>query len=377
MAANNYTSAEWQAMSAEPPPYGAPLPQTGAPAPAPGLATRRNDWTTLRPPPQPHPQTTIGEMGGIMDLFDRLTDVVAQQRSSRVATNSYVLELEKLINKLRDCIDRLLALLQECRDNKEELERLRNRIEQHPNLNLIRDQLTDTIREMQNDQLDPDQFRAQLAELVGEIKRICDEVDNMRRAGFGNGGDGDDGDGYPSDDETKGNDDRRRGNRGRGGQKIQGDGSGRVMSMVAELERDDRDLPPNDPLRRTQAVSPEISRQGLYGNPISDGGQTRRMRAASRERQLRQGSGERVGFGSGVSTGRGLGGGWQTPEKLESLSKSKPIRTLDSIKKKKKAKRGNKSKRRRKKSKRRRNKKKKQTKKKRNKKRKKKRTRKR
>ena len=374
MAANNYTSAEWQAMRAGPP-YGAPLPQTGAPAPAPGLATRPNDWTTLRPPPQPHPQTTIGEMGGIMDLFDRLTDVVAQQRSYRVATNSYVLELEKLINKLRDCIDRLLALLQECRDNKEELERLRARIEQHPNLNLIRDQLTNTIAEMQNDQLNPDQFRAQLAELVGEIKRICDEVDNMRRAGFGDGGGGDDGDDNPGDDETKGNNDRR-GNRGMG-QKIQGDGSGRVRSMVADLERDDRDLPPNDPLRRTQAVSPEISRQGLYGNPIGDGGQTRRMRAARRERQLRQGSGERVGFGSGVSTGRGLGGGWQTPEKLESLSKSKPIRTLDSIKKKKKAKRGNKSKRRRKKSKRRRNKKKKQTKKKRNKKRKKKRTRKR
>ena len=87
MAANNYTSAEWQAMRAGPP-YGAPLPQTGAPAPAAGLATRRNDWATLRQPPQPHPQTTIGEMGGIMDLFDRLTDVVAQQRSSRVATNS-------------------------------------------------------------------------------------------------------------------------------------------------------------------------------------------------------------------------------------------------------------------------------------------------
>ena len=51
MAANNYTSAEWQAMRAGPP-YGAPLPQTGAPAPAPGLATRPNDWTTLRPPPQ-------------------------------------------------------------------------------------------------------------------------------------------------------------------------------------------------------------------------------------------------------------------------------------------------------------------------------------
>jgi len=113
----------------------------------------------------------------------------------------------------------------------------------------------------------------------------------------------------------------------------------------------------------------------LDGNPVGDGGDARRRQAALGERQQRQGSGSHsVGFGSGVD--RGLGGGWQTPEKLKSLSKSKPIRTLDSIKRKK-SKRGNKSKRRRKKSKRRRNKKKKQTKKKRNKKRKKKRTRKR
>ena len=358
MAANNYTSAEWQAMT-NGPPYGVPLPQTGAPAPAAGLATRRNDWATLRQPPQPHPQTTIGEMGGIMDLFDRLTDVVAQQRSSRVATNSYVLELEKLINKLRDCIDRLLALLQECRDNKEELERLRARIEQHPNLNLIRDQLTNTIAEMQNDQLNPDQFRAQLAELVGEIKRICDEVDNMRRAGFGDGGGGDDGGGDGNDNETKGDNDGRRRNRGRGGQKRQGDGSGRVRSMVADIDGDVGSLISGT---NNQPVSPVISGSDLYGNPVRNSGQRMSVNRPTE---------------ASIARNYPRRGGWQTPEKLQSLSKSKPIRTLDSIKKKKTAKRGNKSKRRRKKSKRRRNKKKKQTKKKRNKKRKKKRTRKR
>ena len=101
----NYTPTEWQAMRAGPP-YGAPLPQRGALAPAHGLATQQVQWTTLQPPPNNHPQSTIGEMGDIKALFDRLTDVVAQQRSSRIVTNSYVLELEKLINKLRDCIAR-------------------------------------------------------------------------------------------------------------------------------------------------------------------------------------------------------------------------------------------------------------------------------
>ena len=94
----NYTPTEWQAMRAGPP-SGAPLPQRGALAPAHGLATQQVQWTNLQPPPNNHPQSTIGEMGDIKALFDRLTDVVAQQRSSRIVTNSYILELEKLINK--------------------------------------------------------------------------------------------------------------------------------------------------------------------------------------------------------------------------------------------------------------------------------------
>jgi hypothetical protein len=135
-----------------------------------------------------------------------------------------------------------------------------------------------------------------------------------------------------------------------------------VRSRVAEIERG---APGNQ-----QAVSPAISGNNLDGYPIGDGGDARRRKAALRERQLKQGP-HSDGFGSRVSRG-----GWQTPEKLQSLSKSKPIRTLDSIKRKK-SKRGNKSKRRRKKTKGRRNKKKKQTKRKKNKGKRKKQTRKR
>jgi len=123
-----------------------------------------------------------------------------------------------------------------------------------------------------------------------------------------------------------------------------------VRSRVAEIERG---APGNQ-----QAVYPAISGNNLDGYPIGDGGDARRRQAALRERKLKQGP-HSDGFGSRVS--KGLDGGWQTPEKLQSLSKSKPIRTLDSIKRKK-SKRGNKSKRRRKKTKGRRNKKKKQTK---------------
>jgi hypothetical protein len=370
-------NGEWDAMI-NGPPYGKPLSlRVANPPPAANLATNPQVWPTLVQPPEGHPQATQQAMGGIMDLFGNLSQVVAEQRSSRVATNSYVLELEKLINKLRDCIDRLFALLQECKDNKIALEELRAQVEQHPNLNLIRDQLTNTITEMTQDQLNPDDFRRQLVDLVAEIERICNEVDNIRREGFGDDGGG---------GETK-ND---RGLGGTGRQKSQSDSAqagqqtmnsssgGLVASRIADIQGD---IGQKMSGRTTTVVSPERSGRGLDGTPITpigDGGHRRRREAAqAAQATRRQGRGNSPrGFGSSVETGRGQGGGWQTPEKLQSLSKSKPIRTLDSIKKKKKAKRGNKSKRRRnkkkKETKRKRNKKKKQTKRERNKKRKKK-----
>jgi len=316
----NYTPTEWQAMRAGPP-YGAPLPQRGALAPAHGLATQQVQWTTLQPPPNNHPQSTIGEMGDIKALFDRLTDVVAQQRSSRIVTNSYILELEKLINKLRDCIARLLALLQECKANKEELERLRARIEQHPNLNLIRTQLMGTITEMQKSPLEADQFRAQLVELVGEIKRICDDVDNMRRAEFGDGGD-DGGRGVGGERKDDG------GGGGTGGQKSQSDSpqavqqtmnspsGSRVANEVARLEGDIGQMMSG---RTVAPVSPEGNGSDLDGNPV------RSVQRVSVNRPTN----------TSLARNTSRRGGWQTPEKLKSLSKSKPIRTLGSIKKRK------------------------------------------
>ena len=309
-------NGEWDAMI-NGPPFGTPLSRRVAnPPPAANLATNPQVWPTLVQPPAGHPQATQQAMGGIMDLFDNLSQVVAEQRSSRVATNSYVLELEKLINKLRDCIDRLFALLQECKDNKIALEELRARVEQHPNLNLIRDQLTSTITEMTQDQLNPDDFRRQLVDLVAEIERICNEVDNIRREGFGDdGGDGGGG------GETK--NDRGLGGRG-----------GRVANAVARLEGD---VGQKMSGRTVAPVSPDRIGSDLYRNPVQPMPVNRATNAS-------------------LARNRGRIGGWQTPEKLKSLSKSKPIRTLGSIKKRKGE--------RRKKTKGRRNKKKKQTKKK-------------
>ena len=114
-------NGEWDAMI-NGPPFGTPLSRRVAnPPPARTLVTNPQDWPTLVQPPAGHPQATQQAMGGIMDLFDNLSQVVAEQRSSRVATNSYVLELEKLINKLRDCIDRLLALFKTYAAPKDEL----------------------------------------------------------------------------------------------------------------------------------------------------------------------------------------------------------------------------------------------------------------
>jgi len=327
-------NGEWDAMI-NGPPFGTPLSRRVAnPPPEITLVTNPQVWPTLVQPPAGHPQATQQAMGGIMDLFDNLSQVVAEQRSSRVATNSYVLELEKLINKLRDCIDRLFALLQECKDNKIALEELRARVEQHPNLNLIRDQLTSTITEMTQDQLNPDDFRRQLVDLVAEIERICNEVDNIRREGFGDdGGDG----GETKNDGGLG---------GTGGQKSQSDSAqagqqtmnsssgGLVASRIADIQGD---IGQKMSGRTVAPVSPDRIGSDLYRNPVQPMPVNRATNASlNRNRQRR--------------------GGWQTPEKLKSLSKSKPIRTLGSIKKRKGE--------RRKKTKGRRNKKKKQTKKK-------------
>jgi len=360
-------------------------------------------WNQRFAGPRVDQQQHQAQLGDIRGLFDRLTRHIQTQRTNRQQTNNYVLELQRLIAKLRDCITRLLEILVRTRNNMDALNALRDDMNNAPDLEAIREQLEASVAYMINDELDPDAFRAQLVALVDEINRICLEVENMRpyaqqpppddgggqegypavgeargargARGLGRGARGGPSRGGPSSRgvETKSDGDNDGGsqNRGMGGQKRQGDGSF-VGSRVAAIDGDVGSLISGT---TNQPVSPEISGRGLHGNSISYRGDTRRRQEALRERQLRQGSGSHSdGFGNRVSTGRG---GWQTPEKLQSLSKSKPIRTLDSIKKKKKAKRGNKSKRRRKKTKGRRNKKKKQTKRKKNKKRKKKRTRKR
>ena len=357
-------------------------------------------WNQRFAGPRVDQQQHQAQLGDIRGLFDRLTRHIQTQRTDRQQTNNYVLELERLIAKLRDCITRLLDILVRTRNNMDALNALRDDMNNAPDLEAIREQLEASVTYMINDELDPDAFRAQLVALVTEINRICLEVENMRPYaqqpppddGGGQGG-------YPAVGEARGARGLGRGARGargrgargargrgarglgRGGQPRRGPpgrGSARhdepnrggeeKKETRSEETKDDGDVLANLP----PGIRRGFQRLNAQADAIGDGGDGRRREAARIERQLRRGSGNQpLGFGS--STGRG---GWQTPEKLESLSKSKPIRTLDSIKRKK-SKRGNKSKRRRKKTKGRRNKKKKQTKRKRNKKRKKKRTRKR
>ena len=359
-------------------------------------------WNQRFAGPRVDPRTHQAQLGDIRGLFDRLTRHIQTQRTNRQQTNNYVLELQRLIAKLRDCITRLLEILVRTRNNMDALNALRDDMNNAPDLEAIREQLEASVAYMINDELDPDAFRAQLVALVDEINRICLEVENMRP--YAQPPDDGGGQGWQAQRGYPAEDDGARGARGarglgrggpsrrgsaRGGPSPRGSarrgstrrGSSRSGSSRREEKTETRseETKDGDGWQPPQVIQDEIDALdsladsiGDGGNTISDGGRSRADRAARRERELREGSGnQQLGFGS--STGRG---GWQTPEKLESLSKSKPIRTLDSIKRKK-SKRGNKSKRRRKKTKGRRNKKKKQTKRKKNKKRKKKRTRKR
>ena len=98
-------------------------------------------------------------------------------------------------------------------------------------------------------------------------------------------------------------------------------GDGNVLSRIAELEA--TQLAPTSPASEAERLSDARIRRG---NPITSG-------PFPQPRETSNVSRERLGFGSTSTRG-----GWQTPEKLESLSRTRPVRTLAVLKKKKKKK---------------------------------------
>tara|TARA_B110000285_G_scaffold231878_1_gene301627 strand:- start:2721 stop:3797 length:1077 start_codon:yes stop_codon:yes gene_type:complete len=308
--ANQYTNDEWEQMIEN-------VPTAPMTPPATTLNTDQPAWNQL----VPATDNTQEDMTSIKDLFDKLTGLVTGQRDRRVATKTYVVELEKLINKLRECIEKLLALLKECKQNKLELANLKKTVSSHPNLNVIRKQLTNSITEMEQDQLDPDDFRRQLVDLVAEIKRICDAVEVMRQAGIDGDNPGDNPGGNPGDEESKTENPNLIETKGE-----LLDETGINPEVVSGFKDTNKFI---DSINRSATKPPsppsmeELGEKGMKdrGSTISDGGQRRRIQAMQAEKEEKKKEQNKKG-------------GWQTPEKLQSLSKSKPIRTLDSIKKK-------------------------------------------
>ena len=291
--------------------------------------------------------------------------------------NAEVERLQQLIQRLRECLDRLRALADGLNDINEKIMRLGRRIE-----NLQERVATEVeaagagcrevLRNIENDlqglddlpgqfEIDIETLRTQVNDLEELIESLCGEAEDTistmltrrsaqinetldrmqeRDGGSGSGGDAETKSAPPLTPEGQGRD--LRGNRVTPRDRR---GRGQVAAMRAGIEGD-----VGQALRgRAVPTSPELhdARMARSGNTITYGPRSQRG-------QLRNVPRERLGFGSSTSTGRGTtptyrgnqgptrrgnqGGGWQTPEKLESLSRTRPVRTLAVLKNKKKKK---------------------------------------
>jgi len=284
--------------------------------------------------------------------------------------NAEVERLQQLIQRLRECLDRLRALADGLTTINEKIMRLGRRIE-----NLQERVATEVeaagagcrevLRNIENDlqglddlpgqfEIDIETLRTQVNDLEELIESLCGEAEDTistmltRRSAQINQTldrmqerDGGSGSGSGGDAETKsaaltpeGQGRDLRGNRVTPRDRR---GRGQVAAMRAGIEGDI-----GQALRgRAVPTSPELhdARMARSGNTITYGPRSQRGQPRNVPR-------EPLGFGSSTSTGRGTtptyrgnqGGGWQTPEKLESLSRTRPVRTLAVLKNKKKKK---------------------------------------
>ena len=314
----------------------------------------------------------------IRGVTERIQGYVQRVNTFAGEYNAEVERLRGLIQRLRDCLERLGELANGLDDINERIMRLGRRIE-----NLQERVATEVeaagagcreaLRNIENDlrglgelpgefEIDIDTLRTQVTDLEGLIESLCNDadgtiaelekrrgvisqsLDRMERDRMERDRDGGSGSGSgsgansaeskiaPLTPEGQGRD--LRGNR----VTPMGQRGSQVAAMRAGIEGD-----VGQALRgRAVPTSPELhdARMARSGNTITYGPRSQRGQRRNVPR-------EPLGFGSSTSTGRGnqgptrrgnQGGGWQTPEKLESLSRTRPVRTLAVLKNKKKKK---------------------------------------
>ena len=303
----------------------------------------------------------------IRSLTERIQGYVQSVNTFAGEYNTEVERLRGLIQRLRDCLERLVELGNGLNNINQRIlllgsrianlqERVSTEVEAagagcREALRNIERQITDLQDMPGNFSIDIETLRGQVTDLENLIKNLCDDADGTiaeleRRRGEINQTldrmeEGDGGSGSGSGDNSaesksaplptpqgQGIDlrgtpigqrgslvaDRRAGIEGGIGQLMSG--TTRATSPESEDAR----------IRRQAERGYQRSRQGNRRNRISSGPRSQRGQRSDVAREP---------FGFGSASPRGLQGGWQTPEKLESLSRTRPVRTLAVLKKKK------------------------------------------
>ena len=300
----------------------------------------------------------------IRSLTERIQGYVQSVNTFAGEYNTEVERLRGLIQRLRDCLERLVELANGLNNINQRILLLGSRIENlqervateveaagagcREALRNIERQIID-LQEMPGDfSIDIETLRGQVTDLENLIKNLCDDADGTiaelekRRGEISQSLDrmeeGDGGSGSGSGDNSAESKSAPLPTPQGQGTDLRGTPVGRVAAMRAGIEGDVGQLQSGYTPRATSPDSEDArirrqaergyqrSRQGNRRNPISSGPRSQRGQRSDVAREP---------FGFGSASPRGLQGGWQTPEKLESLSRTRPVRTLAVLKKKK------------------------------------------
>ena len=122
--------------------------------------------------------TTKNDMEEIKKLFDALAAAASAAQGDRVLTNEYIKEITKLNVKLQQCLDILLNIITQLMakdsDSIANVEKLKATIQNAPDLNLIKEELTALTTYISSQEVDRGALVGELQQLANQIKKMCD-----------------------------------------------------------------------------------------------------------------------------------------------------------------------------------------------------------
>ena len=250
----------------------------------------------------------------------RITSYTTAAESFVTTTGEQTTDLQRLIGVLRRCLERLRGIqsgyndiLRTMNDMESSIQRLEQDVQSR--VEAAEDTCRSQLQEIQglitgiqiNDfQGQTDALQREVDDLSTLIDTTCNDADNLIAQ---------------LERQQQEIISRRQGN------SSGNDGGGNEQKQASFVERQARAMEENNPVEAQQIASRRSASMG-----VPERQRLAEETAIERQRVARA---NRRGSERGLP-GYDLGGGWQTPEKLESLSRTRPVRTLRVLKKKKK-----------------------------------------